>query len=58
MVVAEEEGEAVEDVVEEPAPAPGLNPQGLLAAWVIQVGAFSDVQRASSLEQSLLAGWL
>ncbi|MCV6604865.1 MAG: SPOR domain-containing protein [Porticoccaceae bacterium] len=38
-----------------PAPAPGLNDRGLLAAWVIQVGAFSDRERAQSLEQSLLA---
>ena len=55
LAAAEEESDAVEEVVEEPAPAPGLNQQGLLAAWVIQVGAFSDVQRAKALEQSLLA---
>ncbi|MDM3871673.1 SPOR domain-containing protein [Porticoccus sp. W117] len=41
--------------VEETTPAPGLNEQGMLAAWVIQVGAFSDKQRAAKLEQSLLA---
>ncbi|MGS2723287.1 SPOR domain-containing protein [Porticoccus sp. GXU_MW_L64] len=42
-------------VVEEVPPTPGLNDQGILAAWVIQVGAFSEQGRAQTLEQSLLA---
>ncbi|UTW45861.1 SPOR domain-containing protein [bacterium SCSIO 12696] len=44
-----------EEPTPEPVPAPGLNEQGLLAAWVIQVGAFSEQERARKLEKSLLA---
>ena len=40
----------------EPQPeAPGLADHGMLAGWVIQVGAFQDADRANKLEQSLLA---
>ena len=43
---------AVEPEPETPAPA--LNDSGMLAGWVIQVGAFKDTERADKLEQSLL----
>lgn len=36
------------------AEKPGLGEHGMLAGWVVQVGAFQDAGRADKLEQSLL----
>ena len=49
-----------EPIAEEAAPkpetpAPGLNNSGMLAGWVIQVGAFKEYERADKLVNSLLA---
>ena len=42
------------DVEPQPEPEPaGLTEHGVLAGWVIQVGAFSDPERAGKLEASL-----